>query len=206
MDLLLDGEEVDEGLVDPAVGVVPLGVEQAAEGVLHRPGRRRVDVGLDRGQVDDVLAEEVVGDRDPLGEDVVEDVHLRLGAIRDPLHVLVLEVVADGDVVLLEERQVVVEVLALEGVGHDRLVLNADDLLVAAAAEREDRPLHLPRRRVRARERVVPGDVVLEDRGGALLEGVLHPGEVAEAIDVLDDVVGLNLQNRNLALHLRAFS
>ena len=36
VDLLLDGQQVDQRLVDPGVGVVALGVEQAAEGVLHR--------------------------------------------------------------------------------------------------------------------------------------------------------------------------
>jgi len=43
VDLFLDGEQVDQRLVDPRMGVVPLGGEQAPERVLHGAGRRRSD-------------------------------------------------------------------------------------------------------------------------------------------------------------------
>ena len=62
VNLLLDREQIDQRLVNPRVRVVPPRVQQPAERVLHRAGRRRVDVALGRRQVDDVLAEEVVGD------------------------------------------------------------------------------------------------------------------------------------------------
>ena len=71
MNLLLNREQVDERFVDPGMRVVAPRVQQAAERVLHRAGRRGVDVALGRRQVDDVLAEEVVGDVDPLGEDAI---------------------------------------------------------------------------------------------------------------------------------------
>jgi hypothetical protein len=138
VDLLLDGEEIHQSPVDPRVRVVPVRREEAAEGVLHRAGGRGVDVALDRRQVQDVLAEEVVGDADARAGRCVEHVHLRLGLVLHPLHVLVLEVVEDRDVVLLEEREVVVEVFALEGVGHHRLVLDAGDVLEALLLEGED--------------------------------------------------------------------
>jgi len=54
--------------VNPTVGVVPVGGQQAAKGVLHRASGRGVDVALDRGQMDDVLAQEVVGDANPVGK------------------------------------------------------------------------------------------------------------------------------------------
>ncbi len=200
MDLLLDGEEIDEGAVDPGVSVVAVGREQAAERVLHGAGGRGVDMALDRRQVQDVLAEEVVGDADAVREDVVEHVHLRLGAILHPAHVLVLEVVEDGDVVLAEERDVVVEVLTLEGVGHHRLVLDAGDVFVAGLLQGQDRPFELPRRRVGRRERVVPGDVVLEDGGGARVERRLHVGELGEPLDVVEDGGGLDLEDGDLGL------
>src|SRR5579859_6870486 len=47
-----------------------------------------VDVALHRGQVDDVLAEEVVRHLDAVREDAMKHVHLRLGPVLDPLHVL----------------------------------------------------------------------------------------------------------------------
>ena len=65
--------------------------------------------------------------------------------------------------VALEDRHVVVEVLALERVGHHGLVLDADLIGEAAPRERLNRALELPRRRVGAREREVPRDVVLQD-------------------------------------------
>ncbi len=54
------------------MGVVPVGVEQPAEGVLHGPGGGGVDVALHRWKMNDVLAEEVVGDADALGIDAVQ--------------------------------------------------------------------------------------------------------------------------------------
>ena len=97
VDLLLDRQQIDQRLVNPRVRVVAPRVQQAAERVLHRAGRRRVDVALGRRQVDDVLAEEVVGDVDAFGEDAVEHAHPRLRLVAHPRHVLVLEVVEDGD-------------------------------------------------------------------------------------------------------------
>ncbi len=125
VDFLLDRQQVDQRLVDPAMRVVPAGIQQPAKGVFHRPSGRRVDVALDCWQMHDVLAEEEVGDVDSFGEDAIQDEHLRLGLDRDPAHVVVLEVVANGDVVALEDGQVPVQVFALERIGDDRLVLDA---------------------------------------------------------------------------------
>ena len=100
VDLLLDRQQVDQRLVDPAMRVVPARVQQAAEGVLHRARGRRVDVALDRRQMDDVLAEEVVRDVDAFGKDLVQHEHLALWArMRTQRMSLVFEVVEDGDAV-----------------------------------------------------------------------------------------------------------
>ena len=53
---------------------------------------------------------------------------------------------------------------ALEGIGDDRLVLDADLVGEAAPRQREDRPFELPRRRVRGGKRKVPGNIVLQNR------------------------------------------
>ena len=47
VNLLLDHQQVDQGLVDDGVGPVSVFVEQPPEGILHRSGRRREDVSLD---------------------------------------------------------------------------------------------------------------------------------------------------------------
>jgi len=57
MDLFLDSEQVNQRLMNPGVGVVPVLAQQPSEGILRRPGGRGVHVGLHRGQVDDVLAD-----------------------------------------------------------------------------------------------------------------------------------------------------
>ena len=100
VDLLLDRQQVHQGFVDPGVGVVAVFAQQPAEGVFHRPGGGGVHVGLDRGQVDDVLADEVIGDADAFGVDVVQGQHLGLGLVVDPGHILLAEVVAHRDVVV----------------------------------------------------------------------------------------------------------
>ncbi len=61
VDLLLDREQVHECLVDPGVGIVPMGVQQATERVFHGARGRRVQVALGGRQMDDVLALEEVG-------------------------------------------------------------------------------------------------------------------------------------------------
>src|SRR5581483_7021590 len=96
------------------------------------------------------------------------------------------------------DRDVVIEVFALERVGDDRLVLDADLIGEAVPRERADRAFELPRRRVRAGEREVPGDVVLQDRGGAARERARDAAEVQEAIDVGEDGVGLDPEKRDL--------
>ena len=45
VDLLLDGKQIDKRLVNPCVGVVPAGVEETTERVLHCAGRGRVRMG-----------------------------------------------------------------------------------------------------------------------------------------------------------------
>ena len=135
VDLLLDRQQVDERLVNPGVRVVPVGIEQAAERVLHRARGGRVKVALGGRQMDDVLAGEEVRNCMPLGENLVQGKQLALRTVRYPLHVIRLEVVLHRDLVVLEDGQVPVEVLALENVDDDGLVLHAHQIGVARPYE-----------------------------------------------------------------------
>ncbi len=200
MNLLLNREQVDERFVYPGMRVVAPRVQQAAERVLHRAGGRGVDVALGRRQVDDVLAEEEVGDVDPLGIDALQHAHPRFRLVADPAHVLVLEVVEDGHLVALEDRHVVIQVFAFEGVGHDRLVLHADLIAEAAARQRLNRAFELPRRRVGRREREVPRDVVFQNRRLAGRQRRRHPGQLHETIDVGQDAVGCDSEDGDSGL------
>ena len=79
VDLLLDRQQIHQSVVDPGVGVMAVDVEQAAKGVLHRPGGDGVAVRLDRGQVDDVLADEEIGHVDAVGKILSSTSILALG-------------------------------------------------------------------------------------------------------------------------------
>ena len=177
--------------MDVAVRVVAVGVQQAAERVLHRARRRRVDVALRRRQVDDVLPVEVVGDLDAAREDLVQHQHFPLRLVALPFHVFFAEVEPDRDLVALEDGHVLVQVLTLERVGDDGLVLHADQVLEPRLAQPDDGASELPRRRVGRREREVPGDVVLQDRRGRRIQVLLDVGQVHQAFVVFDSALRL---------------
>src|SRR5206468_4838198 len=101
----------------------------------------------------------------------------------------------------LEDWQVVIEVFAFEGVGNDGLVLDTDLIAETPARERLNGSLELPRRRVRRGKRKVPGNVVLENRGLSRIEGVAHPRQLDESIDVGKDTVGRDPEDGDCRLH-----
>ena len=156
MNFFLDGKQVHQRLVNHRMRIVPVCGQQAAEGVLHGSGGGGVDVALDRGQMNDVFTDEKIRYLNALGKDIVQRQHLGLGRIRNPLHIAVAEVIKDRDIVFLEDGDVVIEVLAFEGVGDDGLVLHANQILIAALLQSLDGAFQLPGRGVRARKRVVP--------------------------------------------------
>src|SRR5262249_37200393 len=100
-------------------------------------------MALRRGQMDDVLPEEVVRDVDAFRKNPLQHANARLRLEWNPLHVLVLEVVEDRNSVPFENGDVMIQVFALERVGHDRLVLDADLVGEAAPRERLDGPFEL---------------------------------------------------------------
>ncbi len=85
MDLLLNREQVHQGLVDHAVCPVALFEEQPAERVFHRAGHLREDMGLHSRQMDDVRSDQPLRDADSLGIDLVERQHFRFRLIANPL-------------------------------------------------------------------------------------------------------------------------
>jgi hypothetical protein len=62
VNLLLNRQQVDERLVDRAVRAMAFVREQAAESVLHGAGGRRIDMALRSRKMNDILADEIVGD------------------------------------------------------------------------------------------------------------------------------------------------
>src|ERR1019366_2274307 len=95
----------------------------------------------------------------------------------------------------------VVEIFALERVGNDGFVLDADLIAEPAARERLDRAFQLPRRRVGRGKREVPGDVVLEDRRLAGRERIGHAAQLEQAIDLREDGIGSDSEDCDLGRH-----
>jgi len=181
----------------PAVRIVALCVQQSAKGVLHGACGGRVDMAFDCWQVDDALALEILGHEDALRENAVQHVHAGLGLVDLPLDVRILKVVQDGDVVAPEDRHIVVEVFALESIGHHRLVLDAYLSGIAASLQGEDCALQLPGGGIRTGKRQVPGDIVLEDDGVAGGEIAFHLCQFDQAIIVIQDGFRLRLEHRH---------
>ncbi len=178
--------------MDDRVGPVAVLVEEAAERVLHRAGGGGEDVGLDRGEVDDVLADEAPRDAEALGVDLVQaeellgEVAHRLGD-GDPGLALVEVDVAQA--VRLDDVDLLVLALAQVGVDdHGAVVAGVDQVvLVAVRLHRADDALELPRRGRGRRVEEVPGDVDLEPGVGALVDHLLVVGEVHHPVVVLED-------------------
>jgi len=190
VDRLLDAQQIHERLVDDRVRPVPVLVEQAAEGVLHRPGRGGEDVRLDRRQVHDVRPQKAPRDREALGVDVVQheellrqiahrlaDVHPRLARLVD-VHV--------AQPVRLDHPPLLVLALAEPGVDHHRpVVARVDPRPVVAVGEHgSNDAVELPRGRRARRKEEVPGDVDLERRVRLARHDRLVAGQVHELVVV----------------------
>ena len=181
--------------MDPAVRVMPLRIEQPAEGVLHCTRRRRVDMALDGRKVDDVFPLEILRDRDPLRIDRVENMHLRLRRVMNPADVAFSEIVEHRNVIAAEYGDVIIKILPFEGVRHHRLVLHADKFRESRVPQGENGSLHLPGRRIGGGERKMPRNIILQDCRDTLGEGLFHAGEMRELLDVFQDGLGAGLDD-----------
>ena len=101
---------------------------------------------LDRGQMHDVLADEVIGDADAFRVDVIERQHFGVGPIGNPLHLGGAEVKEGRDLIVLKDGHVTVQVFAFEGIPKDRLILHTNQIVEARLPERQNRAFQLPGR------------------------------------------------------------
>ena len=72
VNLLLNRQQVHQGFVDHRVRPMALPVQQAAKGVLHRPGHRGEDMGFHGREMDDVSALEYLRYLNAFGEYIVQ--------------------------------------------------------------------------------------------------------------------------------------
>ena len=171
-------------------------VQQPAERILHRAGRRRKDMGLDRRQMNDVLADEPARDHEAVGIDLVE--------AEKPLREVADRVtdVHPGLVALVE-----VDVAQTVGLHHRQLLVLAftevrvdDDGAVVAGVNQVGSIAVLLQRRItpsschgvveRPGKEEMPRDVDLERGVGILRNDVLIAGQVHQRVVVPRTVAG----------------
>ena len=162
MDLLLDRQQVDHSLVDHAVGPVAFFVEQAAERIFHRAGDDGEDMRFHRGQLDDILVEEVFGQQDAVREDVIQHQHRRLGRIAHPTHLRLVQVDVTK-AVCVDDSLMLVVLLPDIGVDDHRLIVRRRQVGVAVGLELAHDALDLPGRAGTCGIPGLPGDVDLEN-------------------------------------------
>src|SRR5436309_14985182 len=103
-----------------------------------------------------------------------------------------------------ENRHVMVEILAFEGVGDDGLVLHTHQVVESGLPEGEDRSFELPGRGVGRWKRIVPGNVVLEDGGASRVQRLAHFRQFTEAFDVRGDRLGSDAESGDERTGLRS--
>ena len=84
-----------------------VGVQQAAERIFHRAGRRGVNVAFHGRQMHDIFPDKIIRNANLMvGENPIQRQHFPFRLIHIPGHVFRLEVIQHRDVILLENRHV----------------------------------------------------------------------------------------------------
>ena len=201
VNFFLDHQKVDQRLVDHRMRPVPLLIQQAAERVFHRAGRRRENMRLDGGQVDDVFADKPLRDHESVGINLVQAQEL-IGQVPDRIpHVDPFVAFVKMDVfqpVSLDDRQLLVLPLAEVRVDHHGPVVTAVDFsgIVAIPLQRPDHAIQLPRSRRTGRVEKVPTDVDLQRRFPVLRQGFLVARQVHHPVDIGKNGGRTGRQNR----------
>ena len=124
MNFLLNGQQINQRLVNHAVCPMPFIEEQATERVLHGSSHLCKHVRLHGRQMDDIGAHQPLWNADALGKDFVQGQHLRLWHVVNPLLTLLVQMNV-AQAVFRENLFVLVCDLALVRVHHDSPVVAA---------------------------------------------------------------------------------
>ncbi len=126
VNLLLDGQQIHQGLVDHRMGPVAPLVKQSAEGVLHRSRNSGEDMGLHGGQMEHAAAKEAFRNLDTVRIDLRQGEHLSLRLVGCPLLTFFVKVDILY-VVFLQHGTVLVFDFAPFGGDHDSAIMAAVD-------------------------------------------------------------------------------
>ena len=154
-------------------------------------------MAFDGWEMNDVLAEEILGDGDPFRIDFIEDEHLRLRFIINPLDVRFFEVVKYRYVVPFKNRDVIVEVFTLERVGDNGLILNAGDVVVPGILQRKDGSLPSATEWCWPRETENATKYYPSGSSWILVQGFGEPGKFHHPFDIGENVFGCYFNDGN---------
>ncbi len=143
MDILLDRQQVHQGIVDDGMRPVAVAVQQATKGVFHGAGDGGENVGFYSGQVDHIHPHQSFGDKNALGIDFIQHQERLFGLVFDPLEILVVKVQA-GHVVLVGDELVFVIDFGIGGIHNHRIVVHAYQIGITGMLQRADDAFNLP--------------------------------------------------------------
>ena len=86
-------------------------------------------------QMDDVLTNKVVRDKDAFRINMVQRQHFCLRLVWDPLHLFRTKVKESWNVVMFKNRQIAIQIFAFEGIGQHGLVLDTNQVIKPSLVE-----------------------------------------------------------------------
>ncbi len=113
-------------------------VEKTAERIFDRAGHSGVNVAFHRGQMNNILVKKVIRQKNALRIHLVQNHHLGLGLVSDPLHVVWIEIGFHWNIVFGQNRTITIQALAFDRIGHHGTILNTDHISVLAFAQSLD--------------------------------------------------------------------
>ncbi len=174
--------------MDPGVREMPPRPEQAAERVLHGARSLRIDMRLDGRQVHDIFPEEKFRNQQLMMIHLVERARLEFRLVRHPSHFFLVKIIFFRDAIATIDIVEPVKLQASVRIRHHGVIMHSDHIRVTGIEQRLDGALELPWRRVRRKERQVPGNIVLKDDNPVARERFREARERAETIDIRKDI------------------
>lgn len=160
MNILLDHQQVYQGLVDYTVGPVPVAMEQAAEGVFHCSCNGSKNVCFYGRQVNYVLTDECFGDENTIWVNFIQHQEWTLGLVLKPLEAFFVKVYTRNPRFICHKAVFIIH-LADGRVHYNRIVMDAYYVLVSTLFQCLDDPFDLPGRGGARRIPSLPGDIDL---------------------------------------------
>ena len=163
VDLLLNGQQIDQGLVNDTVRPMTMGLKQSTEGILHGPGYGGENVCLHRRQMDNIPLSEKGRDFNSPGVNRVQNHHRMFRRVRRPFNTILK--VNGPETISFSYRGKSIFDFTGPGLHHNRIVMNQHKLLFRKSILQEcpDHAFKLPRRCRTGRKVLVPGYIDLQN-------------------------------------------